>query len=304
MSEIFDRIKELAGLIQKHCPQDGVHESDIPRLSFIRSSSPTEPVLAVHQPAVCVVAQGAKKVISGEQLFKYDAAHYLVVSVDLPIAGQVMQASPEQPYLCMRLDLDLAILGDLMLDARSAGADAPQQSVGVSLVTPRLLDALIRLVALLNDEPKDISVLAPLSEKEILYWLANGDQGGILREITNGDSRLRQISKAVQYIKSTFNQPFDMEELLHLTCMSASSFFQHFRAATNMTPLQYQKQLRLLEARRQLLLGDQDIANIGYGVGYDSPSQFSREYARLFGLPPSKDLTRIKNAGASEYWLP
>ncbi|WLQ13170.1 AraC family transcriptional regulator [Hahella aquimaris] len=304
MSEIFDRIKELARLIQRHCPTDGVCASDIPRLSFIRSSSPTEPVLAVHQPAVCIVAQGAKKVISGEKLFKYDAAHYLVVSVDLPIAGQVMEASPEQPYLCVRLDLDLTILSELILDEGSVDNSATNQSVGVSLVTPRLLEAVIRLVALLNDNPKDISVLAPLAEKEILYWLANGDQGGLLREITNGDSRLRQISKAIQHIKTTFDQPFDMEELLKLTCMSASSFFHHFRAATHMTPLQYQKQLRLLEARRQLLLGDQDICNIGYGVGYDSPSQFSREYARLFGLPPSKDLTRIKNAGASEHWLP
>ncbi|ABC33540.1 AraC-type DNA-binding domain-containing protein [Hahella chejuensis KCTC 2396] len=304
MSEIFDRIKELARLIQRHCPTDGVRESDIPRLSFIRSSSPTEPVLAVHQPAVCIVAQGAKKVISGEQLFKYDAAHYLVVSVDLPIAGQVMQASPEQPYLCVRLDLDLTILSELILDEGSVDNSAPHQSVGVSLVTPRLLEAVIRLVALLNDNPKDIAVLAPLAEKEILYWLANGDQGGILREITNGDSRIRQISKAIQHIKTTFDQPFDMDELLKLTCMSASSFFHHFRTATHMTPLQYQKQLRLLEARRRLFLGEQDICNIGYGVGYDSPSQFSREYARLFGLPPSKDLARIKNAGSSEYWLP
>ncbi len=296
MTDLTARARELAGLMQQYYQTDGIHQTRIPRLSVIRASSPTEPVHAVHQPAVCIVVQGAKKVMLGEQIFNYDSARYLVISVDAPISGQITQASPDEPYLCLRLNLDLKILGELLLDMPAPSKQhnsTVYRGVGISQASPRLLDAAIRLFSL-QEKPGDINILAPLAEKEIIYWLMKGEQGMVLQQLSNADSRLSQISKALQHIKSSFKQPFNMDELLALCSMSSASFFQHFKAVTNMTPLQYQKQLRLQEARRLMVLSERDITSAGYEVGYESQSQFNREYHRQFGLPPSKDLERLK----------
>ncbi|MDX3775343.1 AraC family transcriptional regulator [Chromatiaceae bacterium AAb-1] len=296
MTDFTERASELVRLMQKHYAADGIHQTLIPRLSVIRSSSPTEPVHAVHQPAVCIVVQGAKKVMLGEQIFNYDVARYLVISVDAPISGQITQASPDEPYLCLRLDLDLKILGELLLDMPAPPKQhnsTVYRGVGISQASPRLLDAAIRLFSLL-DKPDGIAILAPLAEKEIMYWLVKGEQGAALQQLSNADSRLSQISKAIQHIKTTFKQPFNIDELLTLCCMSSASFFQHFKAVTNMTPLQYQKQLRLQEARRLMVLSERDITSAGYEVGYESQSQFNREYHRLFGRSPTEDISEIR----------
>lgn len=302
MQTIYTQTRELAIGIQQRFVEDGIFNTAVPRLSVIRFSTPTKPVPVVYQPTVCIVVQGAKKVILGDQIFEYDSARYLAVSVDVPVTGQVTEASEEAPYLCLKLDLDLKILSDLMLKmnisvpARPAG---PETAVAVSEVTPKLLETIKRMLAL-AESPESIPILAPLAEQELLYWLLQGEQGWVLQQLIHGDNRLAQVNKAIQHLKNRYREPFNKSELLDLTCMSATSFFQHFKAVTNMTPLQYQKQLRLQEARRLLLINQLDITSAGYDVGYESPSQFTREYSRLFGLPPSKDIQQLK-AQASDY---
>ncbi|MDH2435507.1 AraC family transcriptional regulator [Pokkaliibacter sp. MBI-7] len=293
--DIAVRTKELAGMLTRFCASDGLYDTAIPRLGLARLSAPTEPRFGLHEPALCLIVQGAKKATLGKETYIYDPAHYLVVSVDVPVFGHVIQASAEEPYLGIRLDLDVKGLSDMMLDLniRQDATLRCDRAMNINLVTPRLLDAMIRLVSLL-DSPGDISYIAPLAEREILYWLINGEQGPLIQQIANRDSRLRRISAAIQHIRERFREPFDISELLDISCMSSAAFFQHFKAVTHMTPLQYQKQLRLQEARSLMFSQDLEVSRAGYEVGYDSPSQFSREYSRMFGLSPSKDMERYR----------
>ncbi|MDC7787672.1 AraC family transcriptional regulator [Rhodoplanes sp. TEM] len=291
----------LAGLIDRYSDGDGIHPTAVPRLVLIRSSRPTEPLHALHAPAVCIVAQGRKQVIVGDRVLHYGPGRYLAVSVEVPIVGQVTEASPEAPYLCVRLDLDPAALGGLMLDAgiaataaaRAAGPPAP--ALAVSAVTPALIDAAVRLVQLL-ETPAEIPILAPLVERELLYRLLRGEQASALGQIAHGESRLQQVNRAIGWIKRNFREPFRIERLAEEARMSPSTLHEHFKAVTAMSPLQYQKQLRLQEARRLILSQAADAASAGHAVGYDSPSQFSREYRRLFGLPPLRDAARLRDS--------
>ena len=231
----------------------------------------------------------------GERIYEYDAARYLVVSVAVPITGQILEASPTAPYLCLRLDLDPAMIGGLLLEAGAAPAGgAPGSSLMLSTTTPELLDAAVRLVRLLTT-PADIAVLAPLIERELLYRLLTGDQAAQLRQIVRGESRLQQVNRAIGWLKHNFDKPFRMQQLATEARMSVSALHQHFKAVTAMSPLQYQKQLRLQEARRLILANAADAATAAHRVGYDSPSQFSREYSRLFGAPPLRDIARLKD---------
>lgn len=291
----MERHEELAALIDKYSAQDGMYETAIPRVALIRSSAPSEPLHALHQPALCLVAQGRKLVMLAETMFEYDPSHYLVVSVDVPIVGQVIEASVEKPYLCLRIDFDAAILGNLMLEAghSSEVSASPGTSLMLSKVTPELIDAAIRLVRLL-ETPKDIPVLAPLAEREILYRLLQGEQAARLRQIASAESRLQQVNRAISWIKQNFDKPFSVEQVAAEARMSASSLHEHFKAVTAMSPLQYQKQLRLQEARRLMFGQMLDAATASHRVGYESPSQFSREYARLFGAPPLRDIERLR----------
>lgn len=287
---------DLASFIEQYASGDGVHETAIPRLVLIRASQPTEPLHALHEPALCIIAQGAKQVLLGDQVFAYDAAKYLVVAVDVPVVGQVTQATPDAPYLCLRLDLDPAMLGALALEIGLTPPAGPSASLALSPANPALLDAACRLVRLLG-EPRDAAVLAPMAEREVLYRIMTGDQGPRLAEIGRGDNRLAQVNRAIGWLKTHFDQPFSMDRLAEEAAMSVSTLHHHFKAVTAQSPLQYQKQLRLQEARRLILSGGQDAAGAGHAVGYDSPSQFSREYARLFGAPPRRDAMRLRNAG-------
>jgi len=290
-------IRELAALIERFAPTDGVHVTGIPRLMAVRLSQPSEPIHAVHEPALCVIAQGAKQVVLGDQLYRYDAASCLVVSLDLPVIGQVIEASPQQPYLCVKLALDPATIAALILETNPAAdkAAAPGRGMALSPVTPALLDAVIRLTALLAS-PADIPVLAPLAEREILYRLLTGEQAPRLRQIALADSKLQQVNRAIGWIKRNYREAFSIEIVAAEARMSPSALHQHFKAVTAMSPLQYQKQLRLQEARRLILAKAQDAASAGFEVGYDSPSQFSREYSRLFGAPPRRDVARLRAA--------
>jgi AraC-like DNA-binding protein len=288
-------IAELARLLERFSPGDGLHPSPIPRVTLIRSSVPTEPIHAVYKAALCIIAQGRKQVMAGATIHVYDPAKYLVVSVDMPIVGQILQASADAPYLCFMLDLDPAIIGALMLETKIAHADSatPGPALSLTTVTPPVVDAAVRLLRLL-ETPADIPVLAPLAEREILYRLLVGDQTSRLRQIAFAESKLQQVNRAIGWIKHHFRAPFRIETLAAEARMSPSALHEHFKAVTSMSPLQYQKQLRLQEARRLILLQSLDAAMAGHTVGYDSPSQFSREYKRLFGAPPARDIARLR----------
>lgn len=293
----MQQVEELAALIGRLCASDGIHTTAIPRLVLIRSGQPTEPLHALHEPALCIVVQGRKQVMLGDRVYHYDRSQYLVVSVDLPVIGQVVEATDAEPYLCIRLDLDPVMLGAIMLEAGVADDDAGGAGSGLTLspVAPELLDAALRLVRLL-ETPRDIAMLAPLAEREILYRLMTGEQAARLRQIATSESRLQQVNRAIGWIKRNYDKAFSVETLAHEARMSPSALHQHFKAVTAMSPLQYQKQLRLQEARRLILGAALDAASAGFRVGYDSPSQFSREYRRLFGAPPLRDAARLRGA--------
>lgn len=234
--------------------------------------------------------------MAGEYVYTYDGGDYLVISVDVPIVSQITEASQKRPFLSLRLDLDPAAIGALMLesDIERAGREAPAASLAVSPMDEDLLGAAIRLLRLLGS-PRDIPALAPLIEREILYRLLRGDQTSRMSQIAFAESKLQQVNRAIGWIKRHFRQPFSMEALASEARMSASALHQHFRIVTGMSPLQYQKHLRLQEARRLMLSEAADAALAGHTVGYESPSQFSREYRRLFGAPPLRDIERLKS---------
>jgi AraC-like DNA-binding protein len=282
-------------LIDQNHPGDGIFPTAIPRLHLIRFGQPTERIHALHEPAVCIVAQGRKRVMLGERIFEYDRSRFLVVSVDVPVAGQVIEATPREPYLCLRLDLDPALLASLFMDiGEAAGRErAPEAGLVLSPITPDLLDAALRLLRLL-ETPQDAAVLAPLVEREILYRLVCSDQAARLWQIAHGESRLQQVNRAIRRLQRDFEKPVAVAALAAEAGMCVSAFHQHFKTVTAMSPLQYQKQLRLQEARRLILSSALDAASAGHRVGYDSASQFSREYSRLFGAPPMRDAARLK----------
>lgn len=289
-------IENLAALIGKHTRLDGVHPTAIPRVFLIRVSHPTTPLHVLHAPAVCIVAQGEKQMMLADRIYRYDCNRYLTVSVDLPLVGQIVTATAEKPYLCFRIDLDPVLLSEILIAAGQVeNEETPPASSGLFLndATPDLIETAIRLMRLL-DSPRDIAMLSPLIERELLYHLLIGPQGGQLRQIAHGESRLRQVNAAIGWIRRNFDRPLRIEDMAEQARMSASSFHQHFKDVTAMSPLQYQKQLRLQEARRLILGQALDAATAAHTVGYESPSQFSREYARLFGAPPLRDIARLK----------
>ena len=290
-------IRELAELIERFSKEDGAHATSIPHLFLHRLSHPSTPLYSVYEPAFCIIAQGRKQVMVGEQVYLYDASKYLVVSVDVPIVSHIMEASPSAPFLGLRLDLDPAVIGALMMesDVKRAAAAQPGPSLGVSDLSDELLDAVVRLLRLLAT-PQDIPILAPLAVREILYRLLRGEQTARLSEIAFAESKLQQVNRAIGWIKRNFRAPFRMEELTGAAGMSASALHQHFKTVTGMSPLQYQKQLRLHEARTLILSQSVDAATAGHAVGYESASQFSREYRRLFGAPPLRDVERLRDA--------
>jgi AraC-like DNA-binding protein len=267
---------------------------------LFRSSAPSEPTHAVYEPALCLVAQGRKQVLLADELYTYDPVHYLLVSVDLPIVGQVVEATPQTPYLGLRLDLDPVQIGALI-----AEADLPPPSsrlsgraLAVSRLDAALLDAMARLLRLL-ETPEHLRMLAPPIVREILYRLLVGEQGARLRHIALGNSQTQRIGRAIDLLRRNFAEPLRIDDLASAANMSASGLHHHFKAVTAMSPLQYQKHLRLQEARRLMLGEDLDAATAGFRVGYESPSQFSREYRRLFGAPPLRDITRLRSASWS-----
>lgn len=286
---------KLVDIIGRHAPNDGIHGTPIPGVGLIRSGTPTMPMPVVYEPTLCLVAQGRKQAMLGTSAYVYDAAHYLIASVDLPVMGSVIEASEVAPYLCLVLDLDMTELSDLALrhPAPDENQDALPSGIALNETTPELLDASLRLLSLL-DRPGDIDALAPLVIREILYRLLTGTGNGILRQMARADSRLNQIAKAIAWLRSRYNETCRIDDIADVAGMSRSTFHAHFKAVTSMSPLAFRNQLRLQEARRLMVAEAMDAAAAGYQVGYENPSQFSRDYVRMFGMPPAKDAWRLR----------
>jgi AraC-like DNA-binding protein len=305
-SAIVDRCQELATLVTRHTDGkgDGFYQTAIDPLAFQREStvftSSFTPLCGVTEPIFAILIQGKKKVVLGEEIYHYGATQYLVVSIDLPTSAFIVDASPEQPYLGFKLKLDPRQLCDLIAVQPSARIDKRENSVRglfVSTADTPLLDCALRLTRLL-DTPQDIPILAPMIIREIYYRLLMGEQGESVRQIATSGSNMQRIAEVIQYIKADFIQPLRVRELAAQARMSPSSFHHHFKQVTSMSPLQYQKQLRLLESRRLMLAENSNAANAADRVGYESTSQFSREYARMFGAPPMRDMDWLRIAVA------
>ncbi|NTW51090.1 MAG: AraC family transcriptional regulator [Chlorobiaceae bacterium] len=284
----------LANKIARWTEQDNQSSSAIPTLSLFRRDAPSEPISYIHEPSICLIAQGAKRVLLGEEVYVYDANHFLVTSVGLPVVAQVIEASTERPYLGLKLSLNHQAIAELMMDDSlpSPGSRQAHRGMAVGEVSAPLLNAFLRLMDLL-DEPDDIPILAPLIEREIFYRLLVGDQGLRLRQIVEAGSQSHQIARAIEWLKNNFTQPLRVNDLASYASMSTSSLHHHFRSLTAMSPLQFQKWLRLQEARRLMLTEHEDAATAALRVGYESPSQFSREYSRQFGAPPLRDIRSL-----------
>jgi len=264
-------------------------------LFFNRSSKTDELVYAVAEPCICVIAQGSKEVQLGDRCFRYDPAHYLITTMELPLSGRVVDATLEKPYLSLRLLLDPSTVTSVLAESgyEAAQSESNLTGIDVSVLSEKLLDAVLRLVQLLDD-PLEYQVLAAPTIKEIVFRLLMSNQGSRLRHIARFGGQSPRMVRAIQMIRQQFDQPIRIEDLASELHMSVSSFHSHFKSATSMSPLQFQKQLRLQEARRLLLDENSDAAQAGYRVGYEDAAQFSREYKRHFGRPPKTDVQRMR----------
>ncbi|HCG5917221.1 TPA: AraC family transcriptional regulator [Vibrio parahaemolyticus] len=287
--------QKLAKLIDRWTGNANQYDTPISGLRFSRWTTPTPPTSYTHNPSICLIAQGRKRVLLGEESFIYDANHFLISSVDLPIIANIIEASEEQPYLGLIVELDLTEISQLIIDSELAFTQSKEAQKGIAVgeLSESLLGTFVRLAELL-DEGQNIKILAPIIKREIFYRLLMSEQGTRLHQIVTAGSHSHQIAKAIDWLKNNFVKPLSVGDLASYTGMSKSSFYTHFRSMTSMTPLQFQKKLRLSEARRLMLTENLDAMAATFKVGYESPSQFSREYSRLFGAPPSKDIKSLR----------
>ena len=291
-----DRLDSLRSQVMRHVDSQ-YYEAPIPRVVISRMTGPTSGTATLYEPVTCLILQGTKRVVIGDTVITYDASSYFVASLDLPAVGKVIEATPDKPYVAVALRIDRAVLTDLIASMPpeaigTAPAEADQAGFAVSEVTPDLLDAWAGLLGLL-DRPADIDMLAPMRERVILYRLLQGPLGHQLCAIAQDDSRLSRVRRAIEWIRAHYDEGLRTNALADIAGMSVASFHRHFKAATAMSPLQYQKTLRLHAARR-LLAGGAEASRTAYSVGYESASQFSREYSRAFGVPPSRDAERLR----------
>lgn len=285
---------ELIRCALRHAPREGRHETSYPPFQLVRCDRPSPRIHSLHQPSLCMIAQGTKVVTLGDATLRYTAGEFLYSAVELPLTGEVLVAAPRQPYLCLVLAVDPALVFDLVAAGPPPARGAPASRSGrgpaifVGRPDPEVSDAFLRLLRCL-DRPGDVQVLAPMIARELTYRLLHGPYGEAVRQIGVADSQTQRIAGVLGRLKRDFAKPLRSDELARAAGMSVSSFHAHFRSVTTLSPLQYQKQLRLAEARRLLHTGAVSAADAGYQVGYLSPSQFSREYARAFGAPPRSD---------------
>jgi AraC-like DNA-binding protein len=288
MEEQLNELRQLAARAQNRRTETG-----IPRVVMVQGAIPEHELAAVYEPMINLILQGGKIITVGDRSFHYDPATYFVMSIDLPAAGSVHAAGTGEPYLSLGLMLDPACIALLLEDIAEAGGKYGQSGgFAVAAVTPELLDAWVRMLRLM-DRPADIPALAPAFEREILYRVLQGPLGWMLRDIATPDTALARVHRAIQRIRENFAKPLRVEELADSVAMSASAFHRHFKTVTALSPLQYQKRIRVLQARRLLISGRKNVTSVAFDVGYESATQFSREYARFFGLPPGRDLERV-----------
>lgn len=290
----MDRLHELAKATRRHSETGGSDDA-MPGLTLISAAEVTPAQQIVYEPMLCVILDGAKRTTLGAHSYVYRGGDYLVVSADLPVSGQVLEA----PYAAVGIPLDPVMIADLMLEAGTGPEDAALgRGLAVSRMDAPLVDAVGRLIELL-DRPNDAPVMAPMIRREILWRLLAGEHGAMVRQIGATDGRLGRIQRVIRRLREHYAEPVRIDVLAELAGMSATSLHRHFKAVTSMSPLQFQKQVRLQEARLRLLSDGRDIAGVGFAVGYDSPSQFSREYSRQFGRPPGRDVERLRSQPAS-----
>ena len=294
-------IEVLGKSIARWTDKKDLLETAISGLLLYKHDEPTQPRNAMYEPCICLVAQGAKRALLGDDTYVYDAHHYLIASVHLPTMVQIAEASQEKPCLGLVLKLDQRVISQLMVNSNLPPPRAQQSSRGMMIgeVTLPLLAAFQRLIDLLAEQ-RDIPILGPIIQREIIYRLLVGDQGERLRQIASAGSQSHQIARAIDWLKGNFTRPLSIDDLAAQARMSSSTFHHHFRSMTALSPLQFQKQLRLQEARRLMLAERMDAATAAFQVGYESPSQFSREYNRLFGAPPLQDITKLRQMSTAE----
>lgn len=273
--------------------------TDVPGLILVRRTKISAPACATYEPSIAVLAQGKKQVELGKKIFVYDESRYLLTSVDLPIVSQLLDASEERPFLGLSLALDISLVRELLSqDMVTAGSTSDNPAMATGETTAELLDACYRLVELV-ETPNDIPFLSGLIQREIIYRILQGPEAGRLRAIATRGDQSQRTTKAISWIKANFEKPLRVEDLAHLSGMGTSTFHSHFKALTAMSPLQYQKQLRLQAARSRMLLDGLDAASAAYEVGYESASQFNREYSRFFGVSPIRDIRALKGSNSS-----
>ena len=291
--------EELAERIAQTLPHDGRNEP-LKGLHFIRASAPTERVHGVAVPSLCVIAQGSKEVYLGEDCFRYDPAHYLLATVGLPVVIQIAEASAEAPFLSLRLDLDPSLVSSVMVEvgAPPSRSQPSAKAIDVSPLEAHLLDSVVRLVRL-ADSPTEARIMQPLVTREIVYRLVVGMQGERLRHLTRLGGDTNRIARAVERLRTEYDKPVHMEQVASELGMSVSGFHAQFKAVTAMSPLQFQKHIRLQEARRLIAGEHLDASTAGHRVGYEDASHFNREYKRLFGEPPARDAQRLRGRHAT-----
>ncbi|WP_049733558.1 AraC family transcriptional regulator [Rhizobium ecuadorense] len=298
----FSPYQEIVDIAMRFAPGDGEFSTTIGNLHVSRRSRPSDPSYSSYRPCFGFVLQGAKSLQLGTELISYGTGDYLLTSLDLPVAWRVTEASPEVPHLCLGLAIDseklLELLSRIDIPRPAAHTDG-QRGLVVNVAPPELMDAAVRLLRLL-DRPGDIPAMAPLIEQEILYRVLTGPHGARLINIATSDSHSNRIARAVAWLKENFARPLRIEDLADRVNMSVSSFHHHFKSVTALTPVQYQKQLRLHEARRLMFVERLDAGTAGHRVGYQSPSQFSREYSRLYGASPARDVDGVREIIAAE----
>jgi AraC-like DNA-binding protein len=293
-------LHELRTLIERHA-RDGVTPTAIPGVVVSRMDSAGPQDESTTGTVLAVVAQGTKRLSIGSFVHDYGPGQFLVASVDLPVTGQFMDASSERPALGFGLELRPEVVAELMLSpsaaefTRPARGESSPPAIAVGTASPRLLDATVRMLRLL-DHPRDIAVLAPMIEREILWLIMSGDQGATVRQLGLADSSLSRVRHVVRWMRERYAEPVRVDQLAEQARMSSSAFHRAFHAVTAMSPIQYQKNIRLQEARLRLLQNPGDVASTAFAVGYESASQFSREYRRQFGAPPSQDVAQLRGA--------
>jgi len=291
---IEQALRQLAQAIRRHAPTNGTHRTAVPSLMLMYASQLSEPLESVYKPSICVVAQGAKTAALADEIYRFDPSTYLVTSVELPIIGRIVEASPEIPYLSLKLSFDTDVILETVQKMNRPALLPAEAGRGITVnrMSPALLEAVVRLAELL-DEPDDIPVLAPLLVREVLYRILQSDQGALFHQFAVVGSQAHKIAQAIQTINRQYDRPLSIERLAKSVNMSVSAFHKHFKNVTAMSPLQYQKTVRLQEARRLMLSEGIQVTDAAFRVGYESPSQFSREYSRMYGQPPTRDVQEL-----------